>query len=79
VDDPSPPSRDIVVLSRLSKREVEVLKYIADGLSTKQIAVEMDITFKTAVSHRSHLMEKLNIHSAVILTRYAIRVGLVQP
>jgi DNA-binding CsgD family transcriptional regulator len=56
-------------------RELEVLKLIAAGLSTKQIAVTLGISFKTASCHRSRLMDKLGIHEIAGLTRYAIRNG----
>lgn len=56
-------------------REIEVLKLIAAGLSTKQIAVSLGISFKTASCHRSRLMDKLGIHEIAGLTRYAIRNG----
>ncbi len=64
--------------SQLTPREIEVLKLIAAGLSTKQIAVTLGITFKTTACHRSRLMDKLGIHEIANLTRYAIRKGYVQ-
>jgi DNA-binding CsgD family transcriptional regulator len=64
-------------LSSPTPREIEVLKLIASGLSTKQIAVSLGISFKTACCHRSRLMEKLGIHEIAGLTRYAIRNGYI--
>ena len=66
-------------LSVLTAREREVLTFIADGLSTKQIAAELGIAFKTVVTHRTRLMSKLDIHETASLTRYAIRQGLINP
>jgi len=63
----------------LSPRESEVLRLIAAGRSTKEIAVALGISVKTADSHRTRLMEKLDIHEVAGLTRYAIREGLVEP
>lgn len=63
----------------LTARERQVLQLIAEGRTTKQIAVILGVTVKTAESHRSALMEKLDIHSTADLVRYAIRRGLVQP
>ena len=63
----------------LTPREREVLQLIAEGHTTKEIAQELHISFKTAESHRSHLMAKLDIHATAGLVRYAIRRGLVQP
>lgn len=64
--------------SAASPREIEVLKLIASGLSTKQIAVSLGVTFKTAACHRSRIADKLNIHEVANLTRYAIQKGYVQ-
>jgi two-component system, NarL family, response regulator NreC len=61
----------------LSGRERQVLQLIAEGKTTKEIAVVLGVTVKTAESHRSKLMEKLDIHSTAGLVRYAIRRGLV--
>jgi two-component system response regulator NreC len=63
----------------LTPRETEVLKLIVAGLSTKQIAAQLGVSFKTAVSHRSRMMEKLDIHEVASLVRYAIRNKLVEP
>lgn len=65
-------------LSRLSSRELEVLKYLAQGLAKKQIAKYLDISAKTVDAHAWRLMKKLAIHDRVELARYAIREGLVQ-
>jgi len=65
--------------SRLTTREIEVLKRIAEGNTTKEVAASLGITYKTAVCHRSHIMEKLGIHDTATLVRYAIREGIVRP
>jgi len=62
----------------LSAREHEVLQLIAEGKSTKDVAVILGISVKTAESHRSRLMQKLDIHETASLVRYAVRRGLVQ-
>jgi two-component system response regulator NreC len=61
----------------LSGRERQVLQLITEGKTTKEIAAILGVTVKTAESHRSKLMEKLDIHSTAGLVRYAIRRGLV--
>jgi len=61
----------------LSLRERQVLKLIADGHSTKQIAAMLEISAKTADSHRTRLMAKLGVHEVAGLVRYAIRQGIV--
>jgi two-component system response regulator NreC len=63
----------------LSLREREVLQLIAEGKSTKEVAVVLGISVKTAESHRTRMMEKLNVHETASLVRYAIKRGLVQP
>lgn len=63
----------------LSLREREVLQLIAEGNTTKEAAVVLGISTKTAESHRTSIMAKLNIHETASLVRYAIRRGLIQP
>jgi len=63
-------------LSSLSKRGRQVLQLIAEGLSTKQIALRLSISQKTADANRRELMNKLDKHSVAELTKYAIREGL---
>ena len=57
-------------------REVEVLRLLADGKRVKEIAAVLDISAKTVESHRQNIMDKLEIHSTIELTRYALREGL---
>ena len=61
----------------LTQREEEVLRLIVDGKSTKEVAAKLGISFKTAVCHRTRIMEKLDIHETATLVRYAIRHGLI--
>ena len=63
----------------LTEREREVLQLVAEGRTSKEIADKLGITWKTAESHRTHIMEKLGIHDIAGLVRYAIRHGLIQP
>jgi DNA-binding NarL/FixJ family response regulator len=63
----------------LSIREREVLQLIAEGKNVKEIGSILGISTKTAESHRTNIMEKLNIHEIVGLIRYAIREGIVGP
>jgi DNA-binding NarL/FixJ family response regulator len=62
----------------LTPREMEVLQLIAEGDANKQIAAELDISIKTVEKHRSHLMNKLDIHDTAGLTRYAIETGVIE-
>lgn len=63
----------------LTAREQEVVKLIAEGYSSKQIADALVISEKTVERHRANILEKLGMHDRVELTRYAIRRGLVEP
>lgn len=63
----------------LSPREREVLQLVAEGKTTKEVANLLGISFKTAESHRTRIMAKLDIHETAGLVRYAIRTGLIEP
>ena len=63
----------------LTPREREVLQLVAEGKTTKEVAAVLGISVKTAESHRSRIMEKLDIHETASLVRYAIRLGVIQP
>jgi DNA-binding NarL/FixJ family response regulator len=68
-----------MVIEQLTPRETEILILIASGHSGKEIAAKLGISFRTARSHRSNLMEKLELHDTASLVRYAIRKGLIEP
>jgi DNA-binding NarL/FixJ family response regulator len=63
----------------LTSREREILQCIAEGQTTKEIAVHLGLRVKTVESHRINLMRKLDIHETATLVRYAIRRGLTTP
>lgn len=62
----------------LSPRERQVLQLVAEGKTTKEVAAVLGVSVKTADSHRTRLMRKLDIHETAGLVRYAIRRGLVR-
>jgi DNA-binding NarL/FixJ family response regulator len=62
----------------LTKREREVLRLIAEGSTTKEIAAQLKISPKTAQVHRDNLKQKLNLHSTAALVRYALQNKLVR-
>ena len=62
----------------LSARELQVLQLVAEGNTTKEIACLLNISAKTAESHRARIMEKLEVHETASLVRYAVRRGLVE-
>lgn len=63
----------------LSQRELQILQLVAEGKSTKEVACLLNISAKTADSHRSRIMEKLEVHGTAGLVRYAVRRGLIEP
>ena len=63
----------------LTQREREVLRLVAEGLSSRKIALQLGISFKTVTTHRYRIMEKLAIHEVAGLVRYALRKGLIEP
>ena len=62
----------------LTPREIEVIRYVAEGYKNKDIAEKLGIQIKTVETHRTQVMERLNIHDIAGLTRFAIRVGLIK-
>jgi DNA-binding NarL/FixJ family response regulator len=62
-----------------AQAENEVLALIAEGCTSKEIASRLKITFKTAVTHRQHIMEKLGVRNTATLIRAATLRGLIEP
>jgi DNA-binding NarL/FixJ family response regulator len=61
----------------LTSREREVIQLLAEGKTSKEVAVALNLSVKTAETHRTNLMRKLGLHSVADLTRYAVRNGIV--
>ncbi len=72
-------SKTEVPADPLTSREREVLQLVAEGKTTKEIAGVLGLSVKTAETHRTKIMRKLEIHETAGLVRYAIRRGLVRP
>jgi two-component system response regulator NreC len=62
----------------LTEREREILKLVAEGYTNREIAENLFISVKTVETHKSNIMEKLNLHKRAELVRYAIRKGILQ-
>lgn len=73
----APPSCEGRESQMLTVREREILKLIASGLTNKQIADRLFISVKTVETHRTNIMQKLDIHTIADLVRYAIKIGLL--
>jgi DNA-binding NarL/FixJ family response regulator len=64
-------------LHKLTERQVQVLRLVAEGHRTRDIATSLGLSVKTVESHRGEIMKRLRVHDVVSLVRYSIRVGLV--
>ena len=74
----TPDQASVRLVFSLTERERQVLVLIAQGKSTKETASQLGISYKTADSHRSRILEKLGIHETASMVRYAIRAGLIE-
>jgi len=72
-----PPSR-AVSDNRLTKREIEILEYIARGFTNREIAEKLFLSVRTINTHRTNIMQKLDVHDTAGLTRHAIGLGLLE-
>jgi len=63
---------------RLTRREKQVFKLLAEGKTSREIAQYLTISIKTAMTHRTNVMAKLNVHSRAEIIKYAIRKGIIQ-
>ena len=64
---------------RLTAREREILQLLSEGKSSKEVASVLDLSVKTAETHRSNIMRKLKIHNVTALVRYAVRNRIIEP
>jgi DNA-binding NarL/FixJ family response regulator len=64
--------------SRLTPRQREVIQLLAEGQSSKEIAVALGLSVKTAETHRANIMKRLNCHSASEIVRYAVRNNIIE-
>lgn len=64
-------------LHTLTERQIQVLRLVAEGHRTRDIAKRLGLSVKTVESHRGEIMKRLRVHDVVSLVRYAIRVGLI--
>lgn len=64
-------------LHALTDRQIQILKLVAEGHRTREVAKRLGLSIKTIESHRSEIMKRLRIHDVVSLVRFAIRVGLI--
>jgi DNA-binding NarL/FixJ family response regulator len=72
------PGRAADPYETLTDREKQVLKLVAEGHSNKEVAELLDISVKTAMSHREHIMQKLDLHSRTDLIKFALQQGVIR-
>jgi two-component system response regulator NreC len=77
-DLPFPSASDKTRPEQLTPRESEILLFLVDGYTNRQIAEALDIAVRTVESHRANLMGKLGLHNRVELVRYARKLGLLK-
>jgi DNA-binding NarL/FixJ family response regulator len=75
----APVGTEISIGERLTSRERQILQLLAEGKSSKEVALALDISAKTAETHRANIMRKLDLHSLADLVRYAIRNRIIEP
>jgi DNA-binding NarL/FixJ family response regulator len=75
-DSPDPPD---TIGERLTTREREVVQLLSEGKSSREVASVLNISVKTAETHRANIMRKLEIHSVSELVRYAVRNQIIEP
>jgi DNA-binding NarL/FixJ family response regulator len=72
-------SRALLMRNQLTSREREIVQLLAEGQSSKEVAVTLGISVKTAETHRANIMRKLELHSVSELVRYAVRNQIIEP
>jgi DNA-binding NarL/FixJ family response regulator len=70
-------SKSISPLDKLTPRQREILKFVAEGETSAEIAARLGLSLKTVETHRAEIMARLKIHDVAGLTRLAIRYGLI--
>ncbi len=79
VQSPVTESRALLMRNQLTSREREIVQLLAEGQSSKEVAVTLGISVKTAETHRANIMRKLELHSVSELVRYAVRNQIIEP
>lgn len=72
-------SSTILMRNRLTSRERQIVQLLAEGQSTKEVAVSLGISVKTAETHRANIMRKLELHSVSEIVRYAVKNKMIEP
>ena len=73
---PEPPSCDPI---KISSRELEIIEYIAQGFTTKEIAAQLFLSVHTVMTHRKNIMNKLGVKNTAGIVIYAVKENLISP
>ncbi len=75
---PSPTATSLEAVQMLSGREIEVARLVAEGFSSKEIAVRLDLSVRTVEKHRANIMDKVGVHEVASLVRWCVQQGIVK-
>jgi DNA-binding NarL/FixJ family response regulator len=72
-----PPTLSLEAMQMLSSREIEVVRLVAEGFSSKEIANRLDLSVRTVEKHRANIMDKVGVHEVASLVRWCVQSGIV--
>jgi DNA-binding NarL/FixJ family response regulator len=75
---PGPAAPSLEAVQALSAREIEVVRLVAEGFSSKEVAVRLDLSVRTVEKHRANIMEKIGVREVASLVRWCVQAGLVK-
>jgi DNA-binding NarL/FixJ family response regulator len=74
-----PQTPSLEAMQMLSSREIEVVRLVAEGFSSKEIATRLDLSVRTVEKHRANIMDKVGVHEVASLVRWCVQSGIVKP
>jgi DNA-binding NarL/FixJ family response regulator len=74
-----PLTPSLEAIQMLSSREIEVVRLVAEGFSSKEIATRLDLSVRTVEKHRANIMDKVGVHEVASLVRWCVQSGIVKP
>ena len=74
-----PQTPSLEAIQMLSSREIEVVRLVAEGFSSKEIATRLDLSVRTVEKHRANIMDKVGVHEVASLVRWCVQSGIVKP
>lgn len=79
LEQPPPSAPSLAAAKTLTPREIEIAQLVTDGLSSKEIASQLNLSVRTVEKHRSNIMDKLGVREVASLVRYCVQAGIVKP